>query len=175
VRESIRMLRETAHGIYPPLLRDAGLGEALRAAAKRSPLDVAVRVENLVRHPEQTEAAVYFCCLEALQNAAKHAPGSHVGLTLEEDAAELWFAVADSGPGCDIDGMAAGAGMQNMADRLGAIGGTIELRSAPGHGTTVSGRVPLHADGQQSDTAMTGPVKIPAGLAGTRTGPSAGD
>ncbi|WP_103381962.1 GAF domain-containing sensor histidine kinase [Pseudonocardia dioxanivorans] len=164
VRESIQALRDLAHGIYPPLLRDSGLGEALRAAAKRNPLDVSVQAAGLSRHSEQLEAAVYFCCLEALQNAAKHAPESSVVVTLEEDAdgpdAELRFAVTDTGPGCDVDNMAAGAGMQNMADRLGAIGGTLELSSAPGRGTTVSGRVPL-SGAPLPVTTVTGPVTLP--------------
>lgn len=167
VRESIQALRDLAHGIYPPLLRDSGLGEALRAAAQRNPLDVDVRAVGLTRHSEQVEAAVYFCCLEALQNAAKHAPDAAVVVTLEEDDRELRFAVTDDGPGCDVNGMAAGAGMQNMADRLGAIGGTLELRSAPGQGTTVSGRVPRNAPPM---TTVTTPVTIPASLAGRPAG-----
>ncbi|MEN3267269.1 ATP-binding protein [Pseudonocardia sp.] len=161
VRESIQALRDLAHGIYPPLLRDAGLGEALRAAARRSPLAVSVQVGGLRRHPEQTEAAVYFCCLEALQNSAKHAAGSTVTVTLEETAEELRFAVADTGPGYDVGGMAAGAGLQNMADRLGAIGGSIELRSAAGEGTRVTGRVPLGAATLRPSAAVTGLVTIP--------------
>ncbi|RTL65690.1 MAG: sensor histidine kinase [Pseudonocardiaceae bacterium] len=165
VRESIEELRSLAHGIYPPLLRDSGLGEALRAAAKRNPLDVTVRADVRTRHGEQLEAAVYFCCLEALQNAAKHAPEAAVVVTLEEDDDELRFAVVDTGPGCDVDNMAAGAGMQNMADRLGAIGGTLELSSAPGRGTSVSGRVPLHALAPM--TTVTGPVTVPARIAET--------
>ncbi|GAY08630.1 histidine kinase [Pseudonocardia sp. N23] len=160
VRESIQELRHLAHGIYPPLLRDSGLGEALRAAAKRNPLDVTVTATGLGRHGEQLEAAVYFCCLEALQNAAKHAPDASVVVALEQDEDELRFSVVDTGPGCDVDNMAAGAGMQNMADRLGAIGGTLELSSAPGRGTTVSGRVPLHTVAPV--TTVTGPVTVPA-------------
>ncbi|MGD9988744.1 GAF domain-containing sensor histidine kinase, partial [Pseudonocardia sp.] len=165
VRESIEELRNLAHGIYPPLLRDSGLGEALRAAARRNPLDVTVATQHLTRHGEQLEAAVYFCCLEALQNAAKHAPDASVVVTLEEDDDELRFAVVDTGPGCDVDNMAAGAGMQNMADRLGAIGGTLELSSAPGRGTTVGGRVPLHTVAPV--TTVTGPVTVPARVAAT--------
>ena len=78
VKDTIQELRDLAHGIYPPLLMDAGLTEALRAAANRSPLAVSVDAEGVGRYPTELEAAVYFCCLEALQNAAKHAPEASV-------------------------------------------------------------------------------------------------
>ena len=78
VQETIQELRELAHGIYPPLLVDSGLGEALRAVANRSPLDVEVVTEGIGRYDGEVEAAVYFCCLEALQNAGKHAADAHV-------------------------------------------------------------------------------------------------
>ena len=143
VRESIASLRHLAHGIYPPLLRDAGLGEALRAAAKRSPLDVTVAAAALGRHPEQVEAAVYFCCLEALANVGKHAPGAAVTITLEAVPGELRFEIADDGPGFDLATTPAGAGLSNMADRIGALGGEVGWRSAPGAGTTVAGRAPV--------------------------------
>jgi signal transduction histidine kinase len=143
VRESIASLRDLAHGIYPPLLRDAGLGEALRAAAKRSPLDVTVRAGTLGRHPEQVEAAVYFCCLEALANVGKHAPGASVTITLEAVPGELRFEITDTGPGFEPARTQAGAGLSNMADRIGALGGEVGWRSAPGAGTTVVGRTPV--------------------------------
>ena len=143
VRESIGSLRDLAHGIYPPLLRDSGLEEALRAAAKRSALPVTVSASNLGRHPEQVEAAVYFCCLEALANAGKHAPGSTVTITLQAVPGELRFEVADSGPGFDPATTPAGAGLSNMADRIGALGGEVAWRAAPGHGTVVVGRTPV--------------------------------
>ena len=146
IRESIASLRDLAHGIYPPLLRDAGLGEALRNAAKRSPLDVTVHDDGVGRHPEQVEAAVYFCCLEALQNAAKHAAGSTVTILLELRRGELRFEIADTGPGFDATRQVVGTGQQNMADRLGAIGGQVRWDSVPAHGTTVRGRVPVTTD-----------------------------
>ena len=143
VRESISSLRDLAHGIYPPLLRDAGLGEALRAAAKRSPLPVTVTAGDLGRHPEQVEAAVYFCCLEALANVAKHAPGAAVTIMLRAVPGELRFQVTDTGPGFDAGSVPAGAGLSNMADRIGALGGELAWRSAPGAGTAVVGRAPV--------------------------------
>jgi signal transduction histidine kinase len=144
VRESIAALRDLAHGIYPPLLRDAGLPDALRAAAARSPQPVQVVEDGPVgRHPEPVEAALYFCCLEALQNAAKHAPGSPVTVTLAHRGGTLAVAVADGGPGFDPHAVAPGAGRQNMADRLGAVGGSVRWDSTPGRGTTVTGSVPV--------------------------------
>ncbi|MDP1818554.1 MAG: histidine kinase [Acidimicrobiales bacterium] len=142
VKDTIQELRDLAHGIYPPLLMDSGLNEALRAAATRSPL--AVGVDSAVgRHPSEVEAAVYFCCLEALQNAGKHAPEATVHIKVEEADGLLRFAVADDGPGFDVGAATAGHGYVNMSDRLGAIGGSVEWRSAPGEGATVAGQVPV--------------------------------
>jgi signal transduction histidine kinase len=144
-RKAVAELRNLAHGIYPPLLRDAGLAAALRAAADRSPVAVRVvddRPERAARAPEPVEVAVYFCCLEALQNAVKHAPGARVTIGLAADGG-LSFTVADDGPGFDPTTAARGAGLQNMADRLGAVGGTLSIRSTPGEGTEIGGRVPV--------------------------------
>ncbi|HEX2850631.1 MAG TPA: GAF domain-containing sensor histidine kinase [Acidimicrobiales bacterium] len=142
VRETIQELRNLAHGIYPPLLMEGGLDPALRAAAARSPLDVEVDAGGAGRHATATEAAVYFCCLEALQNAAKHAPGSHVDIRAWTEGGELRFEVADDGPGFDPAAAHGGQGFQNMSDRIGAIGGVLTWDSAPGKGTRVRGRVP---------------------------------
>jgi signal transduction histidine kinase len=146
VQTTIKELRELAHGIYPPLLADNGLGDALRAAASRSPLTVRVAVADEVgRYPAEVEAAIYFSCMESLQNAAKHAPGATVDLRLWTESGGLLFSVADDGPGYDAAVARRGHGYVNMADRLGAIGGTVRWDSAPGHGSTVSGSVPLAA------------------------------
>jgi signal transduction histidine kinase len=146
VQTTIKELRELAHGIYPPLLADNGLGDALRAAASRSPLTVRVAVADEVgRYPAEVEAAIYFSCMESLQNAAKHAPGATVDLRLWTESGGLLFSVADDGPGYDAAVADRGHGYVNMADRLGAIGGTVRWDSAPGHGSTVSGSVPLAA------------------------------
>ncbi len=142
VKDTIQELRDLAHGIYPPLLMDSGLGEALAAAAARSPLDVEVDA-SVGRHPTETEAAVYFCCLEAMQNAAKHAPGAHLRVRVWEEAGTLRFEVADDGPGFDVAAATAGHGFVNMSDRLGAIGGEAVWSSTPGEGATVTGVVPL--------------------------------
>jgi signal transduction histidine kinase len=143
VKQTIQELRELAHGIYPPLLADSGLGEALRAAANRSPLAAGVVSEGIGRYSPDIEAAVYFCCLEALQNAAKHAPGAQVEIRVWEESGGLLFTVSDDGPGFDTDPASSGHGFVNMADRLGAIGGTVRWQSAAGRGAQVRGSIPL--------------------------------
>jgi signal transduction histidine kinase len=143
VQETIQELRELAHGIYPPLLVDSGLVEALRAAANRNPLPVDIAAQGIGRYSAETEAAVYFCCLEALQNAAKHAPEATVDVRLWEESGGLLFSVTDDGPGFDPAQAQRGHGYTNMADRLGAIGGTVRWDSGVGHGSVVRGSVPL--------------------------------
>ncbi|HXC19209.1 MAG TPA: histidine kinase, partial [Acidimicrobiales bacterium] len=125
VQETIRELRELAHGIYPPLLVDSGLGEALKAVVNRSPLDIELITDGIGRYGGDVEAAVYFCCLEALQNAGKHAPSAHVVVRVWEESGSLLFEVRDDGPGFDIRTAQRGHGYVNMMDRLGAIGGAV--------------------------------------------------
>jgi signal transduction histidine kinase len=144
-------LRELAHGIYPPLLRTRGLPEALQAAANRAVLPTTVVADDLPRFDADVEAAVYFCCLEAIQNAGKHA-GADAGITVTigYDDAVLRFAVSDDGSGFEPAAVASGQGgpgghgFVNMEDRLGAIGGTLAVTSAPGAGTTITGSIPAH-------------------------------
>jgi len=152
IKETIQELRDLAHGIYPPLLMDSGLVEALRAAAGRSPLDVAFEPGDVNRYSTDVEAAVYFCCLEALQNAGKHAPDAKVTLTVGEDRGLLRFAVVDDGPGFDLAAMGLGHGFTNMSDRLGAIGGDVTWDSALGAGVTVTGSVPVEPPPTEATT-----------------------
>src|ERR1039458_3882857 len=99
VQDTIQELRELAHGICPPLLVDSGLAGALRPVVNRSPLDVELSTEGIGRYDGDIEAAIYFCCLEALQNAGKHAPDAHVTVRIWEDSGGLLFSVTDAGPG----------------------------------------------------------------------------
>jgi len=147
LQDAVQELRSLAHGIYPPLLVDRGLPEALSAAAGRSALPAQVMAEEIGRYPAEVEAAVYFCCLEAMQNAGKHAgEGSTVTVKVWEEAGALLFEVADDGAGFDPSRRETpGAGFVNMGDRVGAIGGSFGVQSAPGRGTRVSGRVPVPA------------------------------
>jgi signal transduction histidine kinase len=141
---AIQELREFAHGIYPPLLMDRGLGEALSAAAARASLPTRVDADGIGRYSEDIEAAVYFCCLEALQNAGKYAgDGATVRVELREEEGALTFAVIDDGRGFDIQAPRSGTGFTNMSDRLGAIGGGLRVDSTVGAGTKVSAVVPL--------------------------------
>jgi signal transduction histidine kinase len=134
-------LRSLAAGVYPSLLADRGLTDALRSAALRSPVPASVDVVGEDRYSQDVEAAVYFCCLEALQNIAKHAPEAHgVAISLNRNG-DLRFAVRDDGPG--FDASVAGNGLVNMRDRVAAVGGTLEIKSAPGEGTEIVGSVPV--------------------------------
>src|SRR5215470_4981667 len=148
VSDAARELRDLAHGIYPPLLAESGLPAALAAAARRSTLPTTVDAADLGRYPAEVEATVYFCCLEAIQNASKHAgDGATLSLRLREDAGMLTFDVVDDGKGFDAQARGLGAGFRNMADRLGALGGSLQVESAPRRGTTVSGVIPVGTGG----------------------------
>jgi signal transduction histidine kinase len=141
--ETLEDLRDLARGIYPPLLADKGLAAALEAQARKSTMAVEVRAGALGRYAPEVEAAVYFCVLEALQNAAKYANAASVRVRLETEDANLRFEVVDDGDGFDPASDGHGSGLQGMADRLAALDGAIEVRSAPGAGTTVLGRIPV--------------------------------
>jgi signal transduction histidine kinase len=142
VQATLTELRELAHGIYPPLLRHQGLGPALRAAALRAPIDASVADVDPGRFEPEIEAAVYFCCVEALTNAGKYAgPDCHAVVTVEHRGGRLTFSVADDGAGFDHAVTDAGQGLINMRDRLGAVGGELTVTSAPRLGTVVRGTV----------------------------------
>jgi signal transduction histidine kinase len=136
-------LRALARGIYPPLLADQGLGAALRAQAGRAPLPVLIETDGIGRYPRDAEAAVYFCTLEALQNVAKYARASQATIALSCPDGHLQFSVTDDGDGFDTVKTTRGTGLQGMADRLAAVGGTLHIHSQPGLGTTVSGTLPV--------------------------------
>jgi signal transduction histidine kinase len=144
VEEAIHELRGIAHGLYPPLLEEAGLGAALAAVAVQSALPVQVQEHGLSRHSRSTATAVYFCCVECLQNAAKHAGrGASVTIDLTEADGQLEFTVTDDGAGFDPSTVERGRGLANLTDRLAAVGGTLTIDSRPGHGTRVTGRIPV--------------------------------
>jgi signal transduction histidine kinase len=139
---ALENLRDLARGIYPPLLADLGLAAALGAQASRSAVPVAVEADGIGRYSQDTEAAVYFCCLEALQNTAKYAHATQARICLQAQNGTLRLTVSDDGTGYDTRHTPLGAGLRNMADRLAALGGHLEVRSAPGHGTTITGHLP---------------------------------
>ena len=165
VGDAVQNLRELARGIYPPILADSGLAAALEAQAARSPLRMEVHAGRIGRYPPETEAAVYFCCLEALQNAVKHAGATVLTIDLEESAGMLRFRVADNGRGIDMAKAGGGSGIENMNDRVAALGGSLEVGAGPGGGTLVSGQLP-GATPARHDPAAPMAVAQPAG-AGT--------
>jgi signal transduction histidine kinase len=143
VQTTIGELRELAHGIYPPLLRDRGLGEALRTAATRSPLPCTVDVDLPGRYAEEIETAAYFCCLEAMQNAGKYAgDGATITVRLHGTSEVLCCELSDDGAGFEASTAKLGHGFLNMQDRLGAIGGDLTVESTPGQGTVVRASIP---------------------------------
>jgi signal transduction histidine kinase len=140
----LQELRLLARGIYPSLLHECGLREALNSAARSSPLAVSVRAPGTGRYPEEVEVAVYFCCLEAIQNVVKHAgPDATAMVTLSEDGPHLCFEVHDTGVGFDPTDDGPGSGLVNMRDRIEAVGGVVEITGRRGRGTSVRGRVPV--------------------------------
>ncbi|MDQ4108779.1 MAG: sensor histidine kinase, partial [Actinomycetota bacterium] len=144
--DTLEDLRDLARGIYPPLLADKGLPAALEAQARRSSIPVRFDPDGVGRYREEVESAIYFSCLEALNNVAKYADASTVTIRLLEADGELRFEVRDDGRGFDPAVIAHGTGLRGMADRVEAVGGRLEVRSAPGGGTTVAGSVPVSTE-----------------------------
>jgi signal transduction histidine kinase len=144
-KDALENLRDLARGIYPPLLADQGLAAALEAQARKAPVPVTVQAGGIGRYPQEAEAAIYFCVLEALQNIAKYAGASQAVICLAGPDEGLEFSVTDDGAGFDPGPAAHGTGLQGMADRMAALGGDLQIRSQPGHGTTVAGRLPVQA------------------------------
>ena len=144
-------LRALARGIYPPLLAEQGLVMALRTQAARSPVPIVLEAGQVGRYPQDAESTVYFCTLEALQNVAKHARASAATVRLSGSAGALEFSVSDDGAGFPAAATRHGSGLQGMSDRLAAHGGTLTVTSQPGHGTTITGRLPT-----SERTAATG-------------------
>jgi signal transduction histidine kinase len=157
---ALATLRDLARGIYPPLLADQGLAAAISAQAGKAPGPVEVSTDGVGRYPAEIETAVYFCCVEALHNAARHAPGSAVWIILADTGQGPEFEVTDNGPGFDPAAVAA-SGLRNMSDRLAALGGSCQVDSSPCRGTTVTGRTGL-ADqmaGNAGAVPLTGRMK----------------
>ena len=137
-----RRLRDLARGIYPPLLADKGLVAALEAQARKATLPVEVSAAGVGRYPQEIEAAVYFCCLEALQNVQKYAHADHATVRLTGADGTISFEVGDDGNGFDAATGKKGSGLTNMQDRMDALGGTIDVDSVPGSGASVRGTLP---------------------------------
>jgi signal transduction histidine kinase len=161
VDATIDEVRSLARGIYPPLLSRTGLREALRAAGRAAALPTMVSVpDDLGRYPAEIEATVYFSCLEAVQNAAKHAGGA-TGVTISVWAEDhkLSFEVRDDGAGFELATTPYGTGLSNLGDRLAAVDGTMEIQSAPGQGTVLTGTIPI---GSKGSRAVRSPAAAPS-------------
>jgi signal transduction histidine kinase len=141
---AIGELRDLAHGIYPTTLAARGLADALRLLPARFPGTVSVTEVSERRFPPEVEAAMYYCCLEAVQNASKHAgPGARISIRMRADPGDVHLDVRDDGRGFDASDAGDGLGLQSMRDRLGAIGGHIDILSESGRGTVIAAAAPL--------------------------------
>jgi signal transduction histidine kinase len=143
MQQALEDLRDLARGIYPPLLADQGLAAAVESQARKATIPVEVIPDGVGRYPQTVEAAVYFSVLEALQNVAKYANASHAAIRLGQNGSTLTFEVRDDGSGFDPASTGYGTGLQGIADRLASLNGVLQVASAVGSGTTVSGAIPL--------------------------------
>ena len=135
-------LRNIARGIYPSVLADFGVAQALRSQAARSAIDVTLR-GTAPRSSEQAEEAIYFSCLEAIQNAAKHAGRTaRVELRLRHSNGRLHVRIADDGVGFDAARTRSQAGLRNIRDRIQDLGGTFSAASKSGCGTVLTLSLP---------------------------------
>jgi signal transduction histidine kinase len=141
--EALETLRDLARGIYPPLLAEKSLPTALHAQARKATLPVTIEADGIGRYPQDTEAALYFCILEGLQNIQKYAQASSATVRLREEGDQLSVEVVDDGSGFDVSTVSRGNGLTNMEDRLDALGGTLHITSSPGNGTTLRVILPL--------------------------------
>jgi len=157
--QSLETLRDLARGIYPPLLADKGLAVALEAQARKASVPVHVEAAEVGRYPQEVEAAVYFCVLEALQNVQKYAGEARASVTLVASGSDLTFTVHDDGGGFDAGSIKPGAGLTNIRDRIDAFGGRLNISSVLGQGTVVTGVVRAVPGGNMS----TEPADFQAG------------
>ncbi|MEX0834099.1 MAG: ATP-binding protein [Actinomycetota bacterium] len=140
--DALETLRDLARGIFPPLLAEEGLIAALDAHINKHALPATLEGEGIRRYDPSVEAAVYFCCIEAMQNASKFAPGSSITIKMQTSSDGLDFSITDDGPGFDPEPVRGRPGITNMSDRVEAVGGSLEIRSAMDRGTLVAGRIP---------------------------------
>jgi signal transduction histidine kinase len=150
--EALETLRDLARGIYPPILADRGLEAALESQIRRAAVPIELEADLLGRSPQEIETAVYFSCLEALQNVAKYANASRAVVRLSDEPGWITFTVADDGVGFEPARTSLGTGLLGIRDRVEALGGTLDIRSRPRSGTNVTGRLPV---------PLTGPIQEP--------------
>jgi signal transduction histidine kinase len=153
--DALENLRDLARGVYPPLLADKGLVAALEAQARKGTVPITVEADGVGRFSQDVEATVYFCALEALQNVAKYAEATRATVRLTNGSGGLRFEVSDDGVGFDPASREYGTGLQGIADRLAALGGTLEISSERDRGTTILGSVPIQ-EGPQVTVGSVG-------------------
>jgi signal transduction histidine kinase len=155
LENAIAEIRRLAHGIYPPSLVSGGLPQALSAVAAHAPIPIQLDLPDLGRYPASIEAALYFCCSEALQNAIKHGgPGTAVTITAHADPRTLTLTISDTGRG--FEPATVGTGLTNMTDRVSAVGGKLDIDTAPGQGTRVTAVVETAAQPNSDPSAKDG-------------------
>src|SRR5689334_11488668 len=142
VQQSIDEVRAFARGVYPQLLTSEGLSAALVSVRRYATTPITVSARGIRRCRPEVESAVYFTCLAAIDNAAKHAGPAEVYVRAWDSAQAVHFTVCDTGCGFDPNGTPSGAGLSNMHDRIAAVGGTLAVHSRPSHGTRLHGSVP---------------------------------
>ncbi|HEY6567938.1 MAG TPA: histidine kinase [Actinomycetota bacterium] len=145
-KDALAALRDMTRGAYPPILADEGLPAALALKAAAAPLPVTLDAEGVGRLPKAVEIAIYFCCTEAIQNAAKHAKASSIDVSLRPRVGAFTFSVVDDGEGFEPSTMRMGIGMRSMTERVESLGGSLDVRSHVGSGTRISATIPLNLD-----------------------------
>jgi len=142
-QDAIDTLSELSRGLYPRVLTDEGAEAALRDVTRLGSIPVTLTAAGVRRYTPEIEAALYFGCLEAVQNASKHAEPTMIWMDIREADDTVQFTVSDDGRGFQPD--ATTGGMAALTDRMESVGGCFTVRSAPGSGTTVHGTIPLRA------------------------------
>jgi signal transduction histidine kinase len=142
VQQTIDEVRALARGVYPQLLTSEGLSAALVSIRRYATAPITVSARGIRRCRPEVESAVYFTCLAAIDNAAKHAGPAEVYVRAWDSTQAVHFTVCDTGRGFDPNRTPSGAGLSNMHDRIAAVGGTLAVHSRPSHGTRLHGSVP---------------------------------
>ncbi len=151
VESAIRQLRTLARGLHPPVLEESGVAAAVHAHVRDAALPVTIEATGSARYPRAIEGAAYLACLEALQNALRHAGADTITVAVDSRDDELSLSIVDDGHGFDPDRVPR-SGLDGLADRVNALGGQTEVSSAVGHGTQVRITIPVTGR-SQPDTA----------------------
>jgi signal transduction histidine kinase len=145
VDNAITTLVDLSRGIYPKILAEEGVAAAVRSVVSTSGIPVAVLDRGIGRHPEGLEAALYFCCVEGVQNAVKHAAASRIEVELATTGERLTLLVRDDGNGFDVAAVQAAGGLGTMRDRVDSVGGDLAVRTNQAGGTDVFASIPVLA------------------------------